>query len=354
MSMACPGCGEELPDGARFCGACGTSLAAPTPGTIVCPLCRTEIPAGARFCGECGQPLGSGDSLSGLSSFSMPAGMLRVPLVHGPFAAAPSLPLPSQPPPAVAPLAAPSSVAAADAAEPPVAGYTELAAPEAEEESAEEIEPELLADGEPEVEPAIELDVEVAEADGQLEFAGVDELVQRGHLEEALARLSAMPGFAPREPPFGRRLETLAHELGRAAAAKGRSGESAPAALREELRRLLRLARERGFRDVLRAELAPAAAEADIARVRELLGERHLEAAATVVEKILALAPRLTEFRALRHEVIQAIVAQANAAQRAGDAAWKKGDAAGARARWAEALELLENDRALLARLDRA
>ena len=91
-----------------------------------------------------------------------------------------------------------------------------------------------------------------------------------------------------------------------------------------------------------------------MARVREFLADGHLHAAVTMVEKVLALAPRHTDFQKLRHDVAQALVARAYAVQLAGDAAWRKRDVAGARAQWEEALELLENDRMLLARVERA
>src|ERR1700749_3479706 len=47
----CPSCGEENPERAKFCLACGTSLAAG------CPNCGAENPERAKFCLECGTPL---------------------------------------------------------------------------------------------------------------------------------------------------------------------------------------------------------------------------------------------------------------------------------------------------------
>jgi class 3 adenylate cyclase/tetratricopeptide (TPR) repeat protein len=49
---ACASCGAENPAGQRFCGSCGTPLAA------VCATCGATSPAGQRFCGDCGAPLG--------------------------------------------------------------------------------------------------------------------------------------------------------------------------------------------------------------------------------------------------------------------------------------------------------
>ena len=50
--MRCPSCGHDNPVGQRFCGECGTPLAAP------CSSCGASNPPGQRFCGECGTPLG--------------------------------------------------------------------------------------------------------------------------------------------------------------------------------------------------------------------------------------------------------------------------------------------------------
>src|SRR5438132_896161 len=49
--MICPECGSENPAGKRFCGDCGTTLAAG------CPACGAENPPDKRFCGDCGAPL---------------------------------------------------------------------------------------------------------------------------------------------------------------------------------------------------------------------------------------------------------------------------------------------------------
>src|SRR5438094_7261885 len=49
--MTCANCGADNPVGNRFCGYCGTPLAA------ACPECGAENPAGQRFCGQCGTPL---------------------------------------------------------------------------------------------------------------------------------------------------------------------------------------------------------------------------------------------------------------------------------------------------------
>ena len=50
----CEGCGEELPDGMKFCPNCGTP--APLP-KVVCPGCGKEYDEGTRFCMDCGSRL---------------------------------------------------------------------------------------------------------------------------------------------------------------------------------------------------------------------------------------------------------------------------------------------------------
>src|SRR5262245_55473084 len=49
--MRCPYCQHENREGARFCAACGSSLAAK------CPVCGSQPPLGAAFCDHCGTPL---------------------------------------------------------------------------------------------------------------------------------------------------------------------------------------------------------------------------------------------------------------------------------------------------------
>lgn len=60
--MQCPQCQAENPPGQKFCGGCGSRLAA------VCPSCRTTNPAGQKFCGECGGAL----SVDAPSRFAAP------------------------------------------------------------------------------------------------------------------------------------------------------------------------------------------------------------------------------------------------------------------------------------------
>ena len=49
--MNCPTCGTLNEPGRKFCGECGTKLAA------VCANCGSANTPGTRFCGECGNPL---------------------------------------------------------------------------------------------------------------------------------------------------------------------------------------------------------------------------------------------------------------------------------------------------------
>lgn len=62
---ACAGCGAELKPGARFCASCGTPVAvaaaaaqpaAPPPAT--CAGCGQELAPGRAFCSHCGTPAG--------------------------------------------------------------------------------------------------------------------------------------------------------------------------------------------------------------------------------------------------------------------------------------------------------
>jgi len=49
--MLCPSCGTENPEGKKFCGVCGSSLA------LACPACGSPNPPGMKFCGDCGATL---------------------------------------------------------------------------------------------------------------------------------------------------------------------------------------------------------------------------------------------------------------------------------------------------------
>lgn len=52
--MNCPECQREVPEGNRFCSACGTGL---TPAPSICPQCGSSISTSEKFCGQCGRNL---------------------------------------------------------------------------------------------------------------------------------------------------------------------------------------------------------------------------------------------------------------------------------------------------------
>ena len=53
--MTCPKCGNEVPEGKKFCGKCGTKLEdAPVVNnaTNICAKCGAELTPGKKFCGN--------------------------------------------------------------------------------------------------------------------------------------------------------------------------------------------------------------------------------------------------------------------------------------------------------------
>ncbi len=54
--VACPSCNTMNPAGAKFCSACGKSMAPPQ---MACPSCNAQIPQGSKFCPSCGANLTS-------------------------------------------------------------------------------------------------------------------------------------------------------------------------------------------------------------------------------------------------------------------------------------------------------
>lgn len=57
--MKCPNCGNELKEGAKFCGKCGTKIAVEEKLSVdtsyfKCPSCGNNLKPSAKFCGKCG------------------------------------------------------------------------------------------------------------------------------------------------------------------------------------------------------------------------------------------------------------------------------------------------------------
>jgi membrane protease subunit (stomatin/prohibitin family) len=52
-TLVCPKCNAAVPQGAKFCGNCGSVM----PAEAVCPNCHAPVPAGSKFCGNCGHAL---------------------------------------------------------------------------------------------------------------------------------------------------------------------------------------------------------------------------------------------------------------------------------------------------------
>ena len=55
-AVKCPNCGRQLPEGARFCPECGAKTDPPRDNETLCPHCGQKTPKG-KFCISCGQPL---------------------------------------------------------------------------------------------------------------------------------------------------------------------------------------------------------------------------------------------------------------------------------------------------------
>ena len=62
--MICSKCGNEVPEGKKFCGKCGNPMGAAAPasaGGVICSKCGAPVTPGKKFCGKCGSPV-SADS----------------------------------------------------------------------------------------------------------------------------------------------------------------------------------------------------------------------------------------------------------------------------------------------------
>jgi len=57
--MRCQMCGNENPEGAKFCIKCGKELSAHSPGAAACPQCGAQVAQGSLFCAACGRSIGA-------------------------------------------------------------------------------------------------------------------------------------------------------------------------------------------------------------------------------------------------------------------------------------------------------
>lgn len=53
----CKNCGQSVPDGAKFCGKCGTRVEEDV-GKVFCSACGEQLELGAQFCPSCGTKVG--------------------------------------------------------------------------------------------------------------------------------------------------------------------------------------------------------------------------------------------------------------------------------------------------------
>lgn len=57
--MRCENCGNESPEGSKFCIKCGKELKAPEAAQPQCPHCGAEVAPGTMFCPACGKSIGA-------------------------------------------------------------------------------------------------------------------------------------------------------------------------------------------------------------------------------------------------------------------------------------------------------
>ncbi|MRR08959.1 SPFH domain-containing protein [bacterium] len=55
--LACPKCGTQNQQTAKFCSNCGGPVGA-VAATVPCPKCGKPVPAGSKFCNDCGNKIG--------------------------------------------------------------------------------------------------------------------------------------------------------------------------------------------------------------------------------------------------------------------------------------------------------
>ncbi len=88
--MTCPKCGNEVPEGKKFCGKCGTKLeVAPVVNnaTYICAKCGAELTPGKKFCGKCGTPVAAAPSAEKEAEMVMSAGFVHWNILPGQLAA---------------------------------------------------------------------------------------------------------------------------------------------------------------------------------------------------------------------------------------------------------------------------
>ena len=88
--MTCPKCGNEVPEGKKFCGKCGTKLeVAPVVNnaTNICAKCGAELTPGKKFCGKCGTPVAAAPSADKEAEMVMSAGFVHWNILPGQLAA---------------------------------------------------------------------------------------------------------------------------------------------------------------------------------------------------------------------------------------------------------------------------
>ena len=88
--MTCLKCGNEVPEGKKFCGKCGTKLeVAPVVNnaTNICAKCGAELTPGKKFCGKCGTPVAAAPSAEKEAEMVMSAGFVHWNILPGQLAA---------------------------------------------------------------------------------------------------------------------------------------------------------------------------------------------------------------------------------------------------------------------------
>ena len=88
--MTCPKCGNEVPEGKKFCGKCGTKLeVAPVVNnaTNICAKCGAELTPGKKFCGKCGTPVAAAPTAEKEAEMVMSAGFVHWNILPGQLAA---------------------------------------------------------------------------------------------------------------------------------------------------------------------------------------------------------------------------------------------------------------------------